>query len=331
MTPAPHSQKRKASDEKAATTTITNVAAATAETPMAPTRQLANTVKKKATTATNVSKKSAKTQAAEAAAGERAALRQEIGYEALTLPDIYDRIVELLRRVPPIPADGFFLQQTTSTVSKSKSSKCAEDEDGDNGEHQAEMSAAATVAVKTTVAESTMPVPAPDCPYDQAAIKVWASALQTVLDEFNLLVAVVGVSTYRWGTDRSGAADQNLNLLSHELHRSQEQIAASVTPRLTDVLSPVRSLLTTKTVTTKLSSSDDDNNGGGVTEVKQNYFCTTLEDPDYVQQCHVVLARNAVSVRHVVLANFDKLLSAVQDYLEATQKDSQHDARGFVF
>ena len=108
-----------------------------------------------------------------------------------------------------------------------------------------------------------------------------------------------------------------------ELHRSQEQLVGRVAPRLSDVLAPVVSLLTTKTITTKL---DD-----GVTEVKQNYFCTALEDPDYVQQCYVILARNAVSLRHVVLANFDKLLLAVRDYLEATHKDSQHDARGFVY
>jgi hypothetical protein len=50
-----------------------------------------------------------------------------------------------------------------------------------------------------------------------------------------------------------------------------------------------------------------------------------------VVQCYTMLARNAGSLRHVVLANFDKLLSAVTDYLEATHKDGQHDARGFVY
>lgn len=225
---------------------------------------------------------------------ERAALHQAIGYEPLTLKDIHDRINGLCRRVPPIPADGFALQNVEA-----------------NGDDRS-----------NTKAPSTVPVAVSVCPYNQEAVKEWAAALQSVLEEFHLLISVVSAATYRWGTDRSGAADQNLTLLCSELHRSQEQILGRVTPRLNDVLAPVVSLLTDKTVVTKLPDG---------TETKQNYFITALEDPEYVVQCYVVLARNAAFLRHVVLANFDKLLSAVADYLEATQKDSQHDARGFVY
>lgn len=81
-------------------------------------------------------------------------------------------------------------------------------------------------------------------------------------------------------------------------------------------------LLTDKTVTTK----QDDG-----TEIKQNYFVTTQEDPDYVDLCFTILARNAPLLRQVVLANFDKLLQAIQDYLAALHKDSLHDSRGFVY
>jgi hypothetical protein len=56
-----------------------------------------------------------------------------------------------------------------------------------------------------------------------------------------------------------------------------------------------------------------------------------VEDPDYVDLCYSVLAKNAVLLRQVVLSNFDKLLQAVEDYLAAQHKDSQHDARGFVY
>jgi len=221
---------------------------------------------------------------------ERASLHAEIGYTPLTLQDIHDRIVELCRRVPKVPDDGFSLAIVDEKEAAAK--------------------------------ESTIPVPTTPCPYDKTAIRAWAAALQVVLEEFHLLVALVSAATYRWGTDRSGAADQNLQLLSTELARSQEQILGRVSPRINDVLAPVVSLLTDKTVTTK--TSDD-------IETKQNFFITVHEDPDYVSLCYAAAARNAASLRQVVLANFDKLLRTVNDYTAATTKDSQHDARGFVY
>ena len=77
---------------------------------------------------------------------------------------------------------------------------------------------------------------------DETNVKEWAAQLQAVLEEFNLLVCCVATAAYKWGTDRSGAADQNLSLLSGELGSSQEQIASTVTPRLTNVLAPVGKL-----------------------------------------------------------------------------------------
>jgi hypothetical protein len=228
---------------------------------------------------------------------EQAALHQEIGYKPLTLQDVRDRMYDLCRRVPPVPADGFAAKDLAA-------------DDLDSGSSQ------------KSKEESTVPVAVTACPYDQGAVKAWAVALQSVLEEFYLLIAVVSVATYRWGTDRSGAADQNVNLLLSELQISQEQIATHVAPCLNDVLAPVVSLLNVKTVTTKLNDAS---------EVKKNYFITAPVDPEYVVQCYVVLARNAAFHRQVVLAYFDKLLSALTDYLEATQKDSQHDARKFLY
>ena len=75
------------------------------------------------------------------------------------------------------------------------------------------------------------------------AIREWAATLQAILEEFNLLVCCVATATYKWGTDRSGAADQNLSLLSGELGSSQDQISSTVTPRLTNVLAPVVDLV----------------------------------------------------------------------------------------
>eukprot|EP00429_Kryptoperidinium_foliaceum_P038452 CAMPEP_0176168262 /NCGR_PEP_ID=MMETSP0120_2-20121206/86109_1 /TAXON_ID=160619 /ORGANISM="Kryptoperidinium foliaceum, Strain CCMP 1326" /LENGTH=167 /DNA_ID=CAMNT_0017505951 /DNA_START=151 /DNA_END=654 /DNA_ORIENTATION=+ len=74
---------------------------------------------------------------------------------------------------------------------------------------------------------------------NEDAVREWAATLQAVLEEFNLVVCCVSTATYKWGTDRSGAADQNLSLLSAEIAASQDQIASAVTPRLTNVLAPV--------------------------------------------------------------------------------------------
>jgi hypothetical protein len=228
---------------------------------------------------------------------DRKELHAEIDYAAYSLQEIHDRFQDLCRQVPAVPDNGFLLTDK-------------------------ELKAAKTAAAALQKS-STMPVPEEACLYDKPAIRVWAADLQNVLQEFRLLVACSSPATYVWGTDRSGAAEQNLSLLSNEFSRSQEHISARVTPHLNDVLAPVVTLVTDKTVTVKLAD--------GSTETKQNYFVTTVEDPDYVDLCYSVLAKNAVLLRQVVLSNFDKLLQAVEDYLAAQHKDSQHDARGFVY
>jgi hypothetical protein len=228
----------------------------------------------------------------------RAALHAEVGYSPLTLDDIHDRIAELSRRLPDVPESGFALPEDEDT-------KKAAETNGDSRYPQAK---------------------SVSCPYDKDQILEWATQIQIVLEEFHLLVACVSPATYIWGTDRSGAAEQNLGLLSGELVRSQEQILARVTPRLNDVLAPVVMLVTDKTVTSKHTNA-----AGETIEVKQNHFVTTHEDPDYVNLCYCILARNAKLLRHVTLANFDKLLQSVQDYLTAQHKDNQHDSQGFVY
>jgi hypothetical protein len=158
--------------------------------------------------------------------------------------------------------------------------------------------------------------------FDETVVREWAATLQAVLEEFNLLVCCVATATYKWGTDRSGASDQNLSLLSGELGSSQEQIASTVTPRLTNVLAPVVDLVIEKTVTTK-------NEKTGV-EVKENHFVRKLVDPDFVRLCHTILARNAPLLKQVVLSNFHKLLNCLKDYLKAQTNDTQH-SRGSLY
>jgi hypothetical protein len=218
------------------------------------------------------------------------AFHVEIGYSELSMEDIHARIQDLCRGVPKIP-----------------DSKFAEKEGGKGSD--------------SSGSRETLPQPIQEFHFNKTEIREWATSLQTVLEEFHLLVACVSPATYAWGTDRSGAADQNLSLLSNEFMRAQEQLIARVSPRLNDVLAPVVTLVTDKTVTEKVDGK----------EVKQNYFITTHEDPDYANLCYTILARNAASLRQVVIANFDKLLRAVHDFLNAQHKDNQHDSRGFVY
>ncbi len=156
---------------------------------------------------------------------------------------------------------------------------------------------------------------------DEDSIRDWAALLQAVLEEFNLLICCIATATYKWGTDRSGAADQNLSLLSGELGASQEQISSAVTPRLTNVLAPVVDLVIEKTVKTTDAQG---------TEIKENRFTRKLVDPDFVDLCHKILVRNAPLLRQVVLFNFQKVIKVLDDYTNAQKNDTQH-SRGFTY
>jgi len=158
-------------------------------------------------------------------------------------------------------------------------------------------------------------------PDDADAVKDWAAQLQAVVEEFNLLLCCISAATYKWGSERSGAADQSLNVLSAELGNSQDQISSSVTPRLTNVLAPTVDLVIEKTITTK----------EGDAEIKKNEFVVKIVDPDFLILCRKILCRNAKLLRQVCLANFHKIHRCIGDYLIAEKKDSNHDSRGFSY
>ena len=116
-------------------------------------------------------------------------------------------------------------------------------------------------------------------------VRTWATKMQACLEEFGLHLGLVSSATYKWGTDRSGAADQNLALLGAELGNAQEQISTSITPRLTNVLAPVVDLVIKKTVTRK----EVDPETGKEEEIKLNTFSRELVDPNLSlpsQGCH---------------------------------------------
>jgi len=132
------------------------------------------------------------------------------GFKMLKVADIRAKLEELCDRVPVIPEGNFLLPST------------AVGDDDVNKEEPA---------------------------IDETATREWVAQLQVVLEEFNLCVCCVGTATYKWGTERSGAGDQNLSLLLGEVSSSQEQISTAVTPRLTNLLAPVVDLVIEKTVT----------------------------------------------------------------------------------
>lgn len=163
-------------------------------------------------------------------------------FAVFTLDEIRDQIQALFERVPAIPSNSFYLSP------------------GATGDTEVSTTTATSITVG-----SNNPL---DVLVDQSATREWAAQLQAILEEFNLLVCCVATATYKWGTDRSGAADQNLGLLSGEIASTQDHISSNVSPRLSNVLAPVVDLVIDKTTTTKNNESGE--------EIKQNHFVQKL-------------------------------------------------------
>jgi hypothetical protein len=163
-------------------------------------------------------------------------------------------------------------------------------------------------------------------PNNKTQVREWTMKMQAIVEEFNLLLTCISAATYKWGTDRTGAADQNLSLLSNELGNAQEQISLSVTPRLTNVLAPVVELITKETMIEKIK---DDTTGEVTGERRIHTFAREENDPKFIHLCHIIVCRNATMLRHVVLTNFFKVGKCIQDYLNATQKDGNHNRSAF--
>lgn len=224
------------------------------------------------------------------------------GFSILKLEDIRSKIELLCKRVPVIPEGNFIISN--------------DNKDGDE------------IGKKN----NSEPI------INETATREWAAQLQIVLEEFNLYICCVGTATYKWGTERSGAGDQNLTLLLSEMSSSQEQISTAVTPRLTNLLAPVVDLVLAKTVTyqheTTLSTGDKDSTDQDpkpkITEVKENHYTGKLVDPAFLSLCHKILARNAPLLRRVVLSNFHKISTAMKDFLKAQENDMQH-SRSFTY
>lgn len=110
---------------------------------------------------------------------DRTELFQEIDYQPLDLDSIYDSIEKLFERVPVVPENGF-----------------RKEENGGNGSDSPRD-------------PSLPPLRNPQTQYSQSQIVEWAMELKIVIDELQLLIALISPAVYKWGTDRSGAQDQN--------------------------------------------------------------------------------------------------------------------------
>jgi len=206
-----------------------------------------------------------------------------------------------------------------------------------------------------------LPAPPPDAPAspDAAAaaafqrhyapIKAFAGALQVATEEYNLLLGLVASATYRWGVDRSGAAQQNLSVLSGELQQCQDVISNVISARLSNVLCPAVDVVVGEVEIVRGATSGEENGAmaapatahGPAKKRKMNadgshdgdmaprhnerrlhHYTRPLVDPSYVHLCHCVLARNAALIRHTVATSIHTAQRAMEDYLKATEKEA---------
>jgi hypothetical protein len=193
-----------------------------------------------------------------------------------------------------------------------------------------------------------------------ATIKQFASNLQQIIEEYNLLLSLVSSSTYQWGVDRSGASQQNLSVMSSELQQCQEVLTSVVSGRLSNVLCPAvdvligsveivrgddgsgvsggdsgdgddfrggkkRKLDGSSAAAMNVDSTTNNSNSNMKNEQRINHYTRPLVDPSYVHLCHQILARNSSMIRYTVATCIHTAQRVIGDYLHAMKKDVGHE------
>lgn len=166
--------------------------------------------------------------------------------------------------------------------------------------------------------------------------QAWAIKLHAILEEFNLCLSSVSPCTYRWSSERSGAADHNLAHLSAELSNAQDQLSSVISNKLSNVLCPVVDLVTaeTKIVTTKSFKSKKNNSVDGTAEngehdgeeeikIQTNTLKREIVDPGFHQLCGNSLFRNAEMITRVLRANLEKAVKVIGDYIKDRNKEEK--------
>jgi len=118
-------------------------------------------------------------------------------------------------------------------------------------------------------------------------VKPFAHQLQSTLEQFNLLCICMTPATYTWSSNRSGAMDQNLSVLSSEISSVQDQISSSVSNKISNVLAPVVDLVISHTEVEK-SEVDGENKSK---EIRTNKFSRELVDPEFLKLASKVLGK----------------------------------------
>lgn len=194
---------------------------------------------------------------------------------------------------------------------------------------------------------AALPADLPPLPSDDSshsAVSAFASRLQIVVEQFNLLLSLVGSATYKWGVDRSGASQQNLGVMVAELQTCQEMISSGVSGRLSNVLCPAVDVMVGEVEIIRGEgvndgANDDDacgdgkkrklndntatttNNNNTTKERRINHYIRTQVDPAYVHLSHVILARNAEIIRHTVATSIYTAQKVISDYLKAMKRE----------
>ena len=212
-------------------------------------------------------------------------------------------------------------------------------------------------SLRNELPEEVPAIPAHDDDTDShAPIKQFASQLQVVIEQFNLLLSLVSSATYKWGVDRSGASQQNLGVMVSELQQCQEMISSGVSGRLSNVLCPAVDVLVGEveiqregagsigdnnddamseepSKKRKLNNNDNNNSSAApsiqqhnlpIRERRINHYIRAQVDPSYVHLSHVILARNAEMIRHTVATSIFTAEKVISDYLKAMKKDVGH-------
>ncbi|KAL7535914.1 hypothetical protein ACHAWF_005310 [Thalassiosira exigua] len=192
-------------------------------------------------------------------------------------------------------------------------------------------------------------------------INAFASSLQVAIEQFTLLLALVPSVTYKWGVDRSGASQQNLEVMLAGLQQCQEVVTSYVSSRLSNVLCPAVDVLIgeVEIIRDGVKGGEDVPNGAaaeGATETERalegaqgptkkrkllnedrlslasskerriNHYVRPLVDPSYVHLSHCILARNASLIRHTVATQIHTAKKVLGDYRKAMKKDTSHEA-----
>jgi len=195
----------------------------------------------------------------------------------------------------------------------------------------------------------------PNVNQSHADVVKFASDLQVVVEEWNLLISLVSPSTYEWGVDRSGASQQNLGVMSSELQQCQDTVSNIVSPRLSNVLCPAVDLMLAQTEIIRDGSGGEVDEGEGDVvmrepstkkrkldvgnedklapkhasrEVRRNTYSRPLVDPQYVHLCHQILARNGELTRFTLATSIKTASRVIGDYLSAMKKDDSHGSKG---